>query len=278
MRLTPWIACAGLLALPACYSSAHAARIDQTRHASGWACTAQPRVRCGNRADGRCTGWDTSWSATCPDDQSEWICRLSGRSSFCRPTQRPAVASRPAPRRTSAAPAGRTSAQRSHVIVRTERDEFTGATAIQLESESIGWDGETRAPRGRLALVVTNAELGALGFHITGPRWRWLECHHVALLVDGHPLPLPDVEHRGDVGRGYVSEHVWADLDRSALVRLTGAEAVRARICNDTLSFSTQEITALHEVGKRMTELWEAADAAPQDEAEASEEETAPAE
>jgi hypothetical protein len=70
-----------LVALGAgCYSNAGSARRAQTLESEGWTCLGEPIVSCPNRPRGECTGWDERWLATCPDDQSRWVCRFVGTS------------------------------------------------------------------------------------------------------------------------------------------------------------------------------------------------------
>lgn len=79
MMKQPWVGV--LLLLAGCYSSAQAARVDQTTHADGFACVGEPAIQCPR---GECTGWDNRWEATCPDDGSRWICRMDDGDVFCR--------------------------------------------------------------------------------------------------------------------------------------------------------------------------------------------------
>lgn len=74
------IAAIVLALVPGCYSSAQAAREDQTRHASGWYCADRPVVRC---AGGPCTGHDQTWEASCPSSGEVFRCTL--RPHVCVP-------------------------------------------------------------------------------------------------------------------------------------------------------------------------------------------------
>ncbi len=83
MRRLVLLASPVLAFLSAClYSSAHAARVAQTRQAPEFACYEQPAVDCGGR---ECSGWDDRWTAYCPDDGSRWSCRFvrPGSSVSC---------------------------------------------------------------------------------------------------------------------------------------------------------------------------------------------------
>ncbi len=170
-RTGPWIAFAFAVSLAAagCYSSARAARVSQTLDSTTWTCLGDPIVIC---PDGECTGWDSQWIATCPDDGRRWVCRFArGRGSrvYCgrqdtspQPTAataaEPATSTAPsatAPVATTPDPQGRDAlaaqAARDHdcvpdrIAVDADHSESQGAPAFWLTvcgaQRFYRWDG-----------------------------------------------------------------------------------------------------------------------------------------
>lgn len=254
-----WGMSVALLALPACYSNAQAARESQTMSARGFYCTGEPRVRCPNRGGGPCTGWDTTWTAVCSSDRSEWSCSLD-RDGSSRCVQTVAAvprraASRPASSSGSAAP-GVSSGRRTAggpAAVRVARDEFTGRTTIEYGAP-VEWEDGHRQRADFTVLVNPAPMTGALSITTSHRRWRWLECHALHMLVNGEIVELDESDHDGRVGSGYVVEQVRVPLSRDAIVALTQASEVRVRICNDVMRLSEPSIRVLGEVGPAIAE------------------------
>jgi hypothetical protein len=81
-----WILLAATLA-SGCYGSAQQAREAQTASSPTWRCASPPQVTCPGKPE--CTGWDSSWLASCTADQRQYACSMDGHGNVtCQETQR----------------------------------------------------------------------------------------------------------------------------------------------------------------------------------------------
>lgn len=83
--------------------------------------------------------------------------------------------------------------------------------------------------------------------------WQYLKCHHVSLLVDGQPYSAQNAEHDGNVGTGYVSEHISFDVPRALVEDMGRGRVVEGKICNTEFTFTPNTlghvrsfVTAVH--------------------------------
>lgn len=130
-------------------------------------------------------------------------------------------------------------------VLRVEQDEFTRRTALTVE--------DRMAPHyieAKLLLDQDSALMrgGALVFYRYSPRWRYLRCSHVDMLIDGEPVDLPDTEHDGEVMDGGVLEAVSVRVSPEMLGALLSAQQIRARICNDAWTFTPRFMRGLGEL------------------------------
>lgn len=263
-----WTTAAALLALPACYANAHAARESQTMSARGFYCPGEPRVRCPNRSGGRCTGWDRTWTAVCSSNRSEWTCSLhDDGSSRCQQTaagvpraeQHRRAPSRPTTSGSRTAGGEAATSDRSRrrgsdpAEVTVERDEFTGETTVRYDAP-VEWEDGRQQRADFTVLTHPSGTVGVLLVTTAHRSWRWLECHTTHMLVDGEIVELGEAEHNGDVSRGFVVEQVRVPLSRDAIVTLTQAAEVRVRICNDVMRLSEPSIRVLADLGPALAE------------------------
>ncbi len=75
--------------------------------------------------------------------------------------------------------------------------------------------------------------------------WQYLDCHVVFSVSDGKPLKLPESEHKGDVGSGYVLETVYLSVDFETVAKMSAAKTVEFKLCNDEIKLSDEEIGSL---------------------------------
>ena len=59
--------------------------------------------------------------------------------------------------------------------------------------------------------------------------WRYLSLHPITFLVDGKRL-VYDPEHKGDVERGYVMEHMWVDPTKKQFLDTIYAKSVEIKV------------------------------------------------
>lgn len=126
-------------------------------------------------------------------------------------------------------------------------DEFTGQAEVRFVS---GLTIEVRdASNATLGILVHGNGTASFLVHVTFSEWRWLECNHLHLQLNGAPFPLsePNSNRRGSVHRGYVSEMVGVTLTASELAALVAASTVRFRICRDVVELPADVLEVLRE-------------------------------
>lgn len=97
--------------------------------------------------------------------------------------------------------------------------------------------------------------MGTLTIGAVSSEWRYLRCHTVDMLADGRPVPLPDFEHEGDVGRlirsPVMHERVTATLPKETFDAMASASSIRVRLCNDVIEFSAEQVATVHDFVRR---------------------------
>ena len=148
-------------------------------------------------------------------------------------------------------------------------DDFEGVTVAKYEAKEVGKDRSSRG-LGRIFGHGPSVFDHTLSWRVLGIRkdggdvaavvlsfissdsveygWRYLDCHMVAAMMDGRPFPLAEAEHSGDVGDGYVLEHITVPVTMEQLRQLSGAKDVKLRVCNDVVGLSSQDLGALKTV------------------------------
>lgn len=76
--------------------------------------------------------------------------------------------------------------------------------------------------------------------------WVYLEYHPFNLLVDGERMKF-EIEHDGTVGKGYVLEHMWADLTASQFKALSSAKTVEGKLGSHEFALKPNQIAAIKE-------------------------------
>ncbi len=125
--------------------------------------------------------------------------------------------------------------QFGHVTTRV--DEFTRARSIEYRSEVGGLLTSFAGGSGYAFLMLSSG----------GREWRYLECHHVNMLVNGAPVDVGAAEHRGTVHAGGVGESVTINLAPDLLRTLQSAMTIRFRICRDTFSFEPGAVVRIRD-------------------------------
>jgi hypothetical protein len=83
--------------------------------------------------------------------------------------------------------------------------------------------------------------------------WKYLKCHHLSFLVDGRPYSVEGEKHDGNVGTGYVSEHISFDVPRALVDEMGRGRVVEGKLCNTEFAFTPNTlghvrsfVTAVH--------------------------------
>lgn len=85
-----------------------------------------------------------------------------------------------------------------------------------------------------------------------GSAWRFLRCHTMDWLVDGQPVALGPVVHRGDVMRGGVMEFITQQIDEADIARIGRAQQVEFRVCGEEFALHPEEIRAFQIVAEKI--------------------------
>jgi len=111
-----------------------------------------------------------------------------------------------------------------------QEDRFDGSTRIVGGAPaSEGQPGLTMLAvirRGKLSTL-------SLGIHSHSEEWKYLHCNTTKWLVNGRPYVLPQPKHDGSVSAYGVSEFMWSKLTFAQLKRLSIAESMEYKVCND---------------------------------------------
>ena len=129
--------------------------------------------------------------------------------------------------------------------VTVEHDEFKGVTVVTISPIA-----EIRQTPNAPALealagkefVSQLPEKGAIniGFMSESEDWQYLKCYELLALADGAPVELGESTHAGDVGDGYVIEHVRVHINLATLTALVNAKVVKFKLCNTVIQLTQQ--------------------------------------
>lgn len=124
-----------------------------------------------------------------------------------------------------------------------ERNRFNGQTraATKFVSHKRG------VPFLALGFTSLEEKPAEPGFHYivhyVDKSWTYLSCHSTYWLADGVPVLLPQPEHRGTVGNGFVLEQLLiTSTDISHFQQLAQAKTVEYKICNDEYKATASEM------------------------------------
>jgi hypothetical protein len=82
--------------------------------------------------------------------------------------------------------------------------------------------------------------------------WQYLENHSVHFLADGAPVEVFSVQHKGDVGNGYVEEHVSFAMRAEEFAKLVSAQQVELRLGRHETTVQPAMVTCLRELAYKM--------------------------
>lgn len=133
-----------------------------------------------------------------------------------------------------------TGSSMSHAKVEKKHDRFKNKTAVVLEHEFGQGAGHSR-PRivmigafdgDRPAAPPKDGFLFSISF--VNDEWEYMKCSSVSMLIDGRPIQPPDLDHDGDVGRGYVIERLRAPSPLSFARAIASAQSkIEMKVCTD---------------------------------------------
>jgi hypothetical protein len=120
-------------------------------------------------------------------------------------------------------------------VERTE-DRFSGKTSVFLEEE-FGAAKRSRRPSITFLTVLKKdgtAQRMLLSLSFVSDSWEYLKCSNVSMLIDGKPVDLPEFEHDGTVGRGYVIEYLKVMTSTDLARKIAAAQrSVELKVCTD---------------------------------------------
>ena len=131
-------------------------------------------------------------------------------------------------------------------VERTE-DRFSGKTSVVLEEE---FGTAKRSSRPSITFITVIRADGTaprmlVSLAFTSESWEYLKCANVSMLIDGQSVTLPEFEHDGTVGRGYVIEYLKAMTSTDLAQKIAGAQrAVELRVCTDEFVLPRSVITS----------------------------------
>jgi hypothetical protein len=131
-------------------------------------------------------------------------------------------------------------------VERTE-DRFSGKTSVVLEEE---FGTAKRSSRPSITFITAMRKDGtaprmlvSLAFVSDG--WEYMRCSNVSMLIDGKQVDLPDFEHDGTVGRGYVIEYLKVMTSTDLARKIADAQrSVELKVCNDEFVMPRALITS----------------------------------
>jgi hypothetical protein len=131
-------------------------------------------------------------------------------------------------------------------VERTE-DRFSGKTSVFLEEE-FGAAKRSRRPSITFLTVLNKdgtAQRMLLSLSFVSDSWEYLKCSNVSMLIDGAPVALPEFDHDGTVGRGYVIEYLKVMTSTDLARKIADAQrSVELRVCNDEFVLPREVITS----------------------------------
>jgi hypothetical protein len=97
------------------------------------------------------------------------------------------------------------------------------------------------------------SSMGSLTFGSVSSDWKYLRCRSVDILADENPVALPEFQHEGEVGRApvVVRERLTGILPRAAFDAMGRASSIRARLCNDVIEFTPDQVAVVRDFVRR---------------------------
>jgi hypothetical protein len=131
-------------------------------------------------------------------------------------------------------------------VERTE-DRFSGKTSVFLEEE---FGAAKRSSRPSITFLTVLKKDGTaqrllLSLSFVSDSWEYLKCSNVSMLIDGAPVDLPEFEHDGTIGRGYVIEYLKVMTSTDLARKIADAQrSVELKVCNDEFVLPRAVITS----------------------------------
>jgi len=94
----------------------------------------------------------------------------------------------------------------------------------------------------------------SIQFWMAREGWTYLDCHSVAMLVDGKRVRLPAADHDGDVISGrLVSETIKLTASKELVAAIAEAKVVEIQVCNDEWRLPQKAVDGAKRVIASMT-------------------------
>jgi len=94
----------------------------------------------------------------------------------------------------------------------------------------------------------------SIQFWMAREGWTYLDCHSVAMLVDGKRVRLPASDHDGDVLSGrLVSETIKLTATKALVATIAEAKVVEVQVCNDEWRLPQKAIDGAKRIIASMT-------------------------
>lgn len=94
----------------------------------------------------------------------------------------------------------------------------------------------------------------SIQFWMAREGWTYLDCHSVAMLVDGKRVRLPASDHDGDVLSGrLVSETIKLTATKPLIATIAEAKVVEVQVCNDEWRLPQKAIDGAKRIIASMT-------------------------
>ena len=144
-------------------------------------------------------------------------------------------------------------------VERTE-DRFNGKTSVVLEEE---FGTAKRSSKPSITFITVLKKDGTaprmlVSLAFVSDSWEYLKCSNVSMLIDGKPVDLPEFEHDGTVGRGYVIEYLKTMTSIDLARKIADAQrSVELKVCTDEFVMPRALITS----AKKFVSLVPAGDA-----------------
>jgi len=75
--------------------------------------------------------------------------------------------------------------------------------------------------------------------------WQYLKSHRLVFIIDGQRVNIGELEHDGDVGHGFVTEYMYADLTTDLFYQMANAKSIEGQLFATEFKFSEENIQAL---------------------------------
>jgi hypothetical protein len=178
----------------------------------------------------------------------------SGPSYFCEPNGAGAWMCNPGQDPNSSIPANPDGddiepvADTSGKII-VKYDEFKKRTTISIQGMRLSGGIQM----DMITVLPGSESIVALALRSSSSDWKYLKCHGVDWLIDDQPFSVP-TSHDGDVGNGYVLEHVTSFPSYSDIARMAAAGAVKGRLCDTVFTLDSKQIKKIEEFVEKIKE------------------------